>query len=101
MIRRYFYPTKYFKYPSFFIFNDQKSYLSEIHDFLFTEKNIEFQEFKKIKPIHGQNKIFKFQDDEFIHLRIIYGKNNIKDKLVFHLKSFHLFVLLALPLNFL
>ena len=77
MIRRYFYPSHYFKDPSFFLFN-QRSQINE-----------------QMKP-HKDNEIedqSTFKEEEFIVLRTLHESSELNYYLVLHIESLFIFVM--------
>lgn len=81
LVKRYYYPTNYFKDPSFFKFN----YKYE------NNFDIDFETFIKVQKIFGQFEITDnfqyFNKDDLICLKTL----NNKIKIVFHTKSHYLF----------
>ena len=107
LIRRYFYPSCYFKNPSFFTFYKTKEteIKSKIDNYLFKTNlnnyidNID--EFKSeivddIKEEISNFKQFKikdFQENDFIFLRTIYANEKAILKLIIHIESLYVFML--------
>ena len=86
MIRRFFYPTSYFKDKTFFIFNNSKS----INEGSLKEKITNFLFPKKEEiTINLQD----FEESDFIILRNEYLKFNATFYLAIHIESFHIFMM--------
>ncbi|KAK8842215.1 hypothetical protein M9Y10_026446 [Tritrichomonas musculus] len=99
IIRRFFYPTEYFKNPSFFYFNKSEEtnnsacrsifknkYKEKIFDFLKAKKNNKDQQILK-------NKYDDFSEEDFIFLRNIYSNGKAKFNLVMHKESLYIFAM--------
>ncbi|KAK8870191.1 hypothetical protein M9Y10_008068 [Tritrichomonas musculus] len=99
LIRRYFYPTDYFENPSFFDFGystiDQ-FYQEQFTGFLdFNCFNTMLLAFLKTRIDQKERKVYIniFKSTDFIILREIYHNDNYRYSLVFHIKSFYIFLL--------
>ena len=111
LIRRFFYPTNFFKDTSFFSFNltpdsKEQELRTLITDLLFTNKmfkvNINNIKLHKIlyeikiskEEINSTTKhLLEFQKEDFIILRKIYNNNRYVFNLVIHLKSLYIFMM--------
>lgn len=107
LIQRYFYPTCYFKDPSFFIFNQQKNepieeeIIRKIDEF-FQLKNSKRNQansqklldliYKKSNSNNEPNHIQHFDINDFIELRSIKSDSKSKCKLGIHINSLHIFL---------
>ena len=103
LIRRYYYPSIFFKNSSFFTFNKnlQKTE-NPLNELFETDDNHEIkskiQIFKnKLNDLsNNDNRIsqnFKFNENDFIELREIYSKQNVNFKLGIHLETLYIFVI--------
>ncbi|KAK8881437.1 hypothetical protein M9Y10_004173 [Tritrichomonas musculus] len=95
LIRRYYYPSYYFEYASFFSYNSQiqNQIINPID--LFSHSNEEMIE-KTEKIISNENSEINYENfskDEFIILRSIKSNYLSKIDLVMHLKTLYLFVM--------
>ena len=106
IIRRFFYPTDYFRDPSFFIFDlNKKSKEQEMKEILvniseshnLTETDYDqvsaINKLAKFKYRRNENFNFKFNANDFIILRIINSKDGAFFKLVIHIKKLHVFMM--------
>ena len=107
LIRRFFYPTNYFKDPSFFFF-DQKQYKKEfkmkskIEGFFLSDKNQENKvAYEQLTGIIKEsyldnykcNNIYlEFKKEDFIYLRTLSSGNNKLFSLAFHIESCYIFI---------
>lgn len=93
MIRRFFYPSNYFKNQAFFYFNQKPKTNQKIDFSTFNPMDIinilknDKQEYNEIRQISY------FEESQFIVLRNIYNNQFSKFFLVIDLKSFHIFML--------
>lgn len=86
MIRRYFYPSDFFKDSSFFTLNSSTRKNSNQENKIFDILNDEVQE-------NNEYSLTSFQEDEFIKLRLIYHNSLANFFLVIHIESFHIFMM--------
>lgn len=107
VIRRFFYPTKYFKDPSFFIFDEKnyskdQKYKTEFINLLENEKSIDYfdeklefiyDEIKKNKYVDDQIHRYSFKENDFIVLRTVYSSEKALFYLVIHIESFYIFLM--------
>ncbi|KAK8837043.1 hypothetical protein M9Y10_037089 [Tritrichomonas musculus] len=110
IIRRHFYPSNFFKDPSFFNFNQQNNSIessakNNFRNFILstnhTEKKINFiQLIKSLNQLKNNNNnnnnninTFEFKKDDFIILRPIYLSFDSSYDLVMHKESLHVMVL--------
>ena len=104
LIRRYFYPTNYFKNPSFFMFEQSKEqkmredlvqaiYSKDSSQFIyyFDQLLINSNDIKNEENKTLDLKEFKMSD--FVELRLLYGTRKALFYLVIHLESLHVFML--------
>lgn len=109
LIRRFYYPSKYFKDPSFFIFENtnkinENKIKTKIDDFLSSPtKNEELLFLKLMLIINDINqmkneetdkiKIRDFHEDDFVILRTLNTRKNTFFYFVIHLDSFYTFMM--------
>ncbi|KAK8883474.1 hypothetical protein M9Y10_042566 [Tritrichomonas musculus] len=107
LIRRYFYPTEYFKDPSFFHFNKSKEQCvkNKIANLLYLNEKDEMKlnqlKSKEILKEINDNQIINnnvtekqdFKEDDFIILRTIYSTTKTIYYLVLHRESFYVFLM--------
>ena len=108
LIRRYFYPTHYFKDPSFFYFDDEKItneqlFKNKIESFFHLNENglcsinvlirELFENIKMHKLDEDKNEIEEFNEKDFIVLRVISTKAISLNMLVMHIDSLHVFMM--------
>lgn len=104
MIRRYYYPSSFFKDPSFFTFDKSIENSKEdetqrqLFDIIQTKGKEKIKEklqlFQKNIKNCSENRYQKytFENDDFHELRMIHSSTQFSMSLVIHLKSFHLFI---------
>ena len=106
LIKRYYYPTEYFKDPSFFIFNQQffsneQKAKRTILNFLKNKEKDENSNQKVLNSIIDEieesnetdNHTINFSKDDFIFLRTIDTNDTATFHLVIHIKSLFLFMI--------
>ena len=108
LIRRYFYPSDYFKDDSFFVFGEpiksgEKQIESKIFEFLNkTDDKTDAPNMLSIitsvlsykdNYINNQNKIYDFNENEFVILRNVYNNRTSSFYLVLHLESLYIFMM--------
>lgn len=111
LIRRYFYPTYFFKNPSFFEFDSkvktsEKDLYLSLMKALSAENQIEMiydlinflNDYAKINNTSNKIQVRKFHKDEFIELSSFSKGNNIFS-LVMHIESLYIFLLKNISLN--
>ena len=99
LIRRFFYPSSYFKDPSFFKFdkcpeNYEEYVKRKIKKMLLAQNEEEMKSTIEKVPdneVH-LNKIYEFEEKEFFLLRGLGGGDAKNFQLVFHIKSQHVFM---------
>ena len=109
LIRRFFYPTSYFKNPSFFIFDQNQSTNEDetkikINDFFLSDKNLEnnvaydqLTEIIKESYLNNNNDkcihYLVFKENDFICLRTLASKDCKSFILAFHIESCYIFMI--------
>ena len=109
IIRRFYYPTNFFKDQTFFIFDTkentiEQNFQTNFENIISSKNNdeykINFPKFanfihdeKNLQKLCNSNKNdYKFQEKDFIVLRNIHSKKNLI-QLVIHINKFYLFVI--------
>ena len=107
MIRRYFYPSFFFKDPSFFIFepysqNNEIEIKNKLENLIvsksFSHNDANYQSkqseiYNNINEIEHQNKNYTFQEHDYIILRILHSNSEVKYSLVMHKESLFIFMM--------
>ncbi|KAK8838052.1 hypothetical protein M9Y10_036002 [Tritrichomonas musculus] len=101
LIRRYFFPTEYFKDPSFFNFrgNNKENLIKSEFIRCINSADSDPKDVEKIKNKIRSNEnnnepnLREFNEKEFVILRNIYSKENSSLLLVIHLDSLYLFMM--------
>lgn len=102
IIGRFYYPSNFFKYPSFFDFdqNNNSQVIDENIKTIFNEGLKAYSEekvtqlmenYSKSITTENKQKIYNFEENEFIQLKNFYSKEDSMLYLVIHVDSFYLF----------
>lgn len=101
LIRRFFYPTVYFKDPLFFSFRQatntsEQAFRIKFNELL-TSQNVEYFQNNEIIQIFNeksdtQNKIENFKEEEFFDLRAFYKNETGSFSIVIHIETLHIFL---------
>ena len=107
MIRRYFYPSYFFKDPSFFIFkpdsqNNEIEIKKKLENLIFSKRgnqneadyqSIQSEVYNDINENEYQNNIYTFQEQDFIVLRTFHSSSEVNHCLVMHKESLFIFMM--------